>query len=211
MINGLINIGQCLRLNSLRRIHHQHAAPGVGRRRQGGQVGAHAVVGGTGKKHRAHLRVGGKGRVHRSRRHRARRAGPLQPGPLQPDGAQVQQRQRVIGRTVAVPVQQHALPRRAGQGQGAEHPLGGAAGEEQAVGQPEPGRPQRFRRADGPAACKQIAGGPQFRNIQRRQPRQLRRGQGLALMPRHVHTQGVLPGKRPQGVIQRRRPHGRPS
>ena len=55
-------------------------------------------------------------------------------------------KRQVVGGAVAPPVQQHRLPRFAGQGQGGMNPLGGAAGEKQAGGHVENLRPEGLRR-----------------------------------------------------------------
>ena len=103
---------------------------------------------------------------------------------------------------MAPPVQQHRLPRFAGQGQGGMNPLGGAAGEKQAGGHVENLRPEGLRRPDGPAPGEEIPRGGQLGEVNGRNGRQLRRRQGFTLVAGHVHPQGPLGGKGPQSVVQ---------
>ena len=103
---------------------------------------------------------------------------------------------------MAPPVQQHRVPRLTGQGQGGLHTLGGAAGEEEAVGHVENLCPKLLRRLDGVPAGEEVAGGGQLGEVQGGQARQLGGGEGAALVAGHVHAQGAGLGEGPQGVVQ---------
>ena len=182
-------------------VHHQGGPVGVAHRRQGGQVGEHAVIGGGGEAHRPDLRVARQGGLRRRRIDGPGHPRPRQPGPLQVHRGQVQQGQGVVGGAVAPPVQQHRLPRPAGQGQGGLHPLGGPAGEEEAGGHVKGRGPQGLGGLDGVPAGEQVAGGGQLGEVQGGGRRQLRGGQA-ALVPRDVHPQGAGGREGPQGVVQ---------
>ena len=72
---------------------------------------------------------------------------------------EVQKGHGVVDRAVAAPVQQDAVPRTAGQCEGGEDALGGAAGEEETVPASERGGPEGLGLLNGSAGLEQIPGG----------------------------------------------------
>ena len=63
----------------------------------------------------------------------------------------------------------------------------------------------------GAVGLKEIAGGRELGKIQRGGGGELGQGQARALVPGHVHPQGMGGGKGPQGVAERGLGHGRTS